>query len=175
MHWKNLTNYNYLGAYSLEAEPSGEVVLTIKSIKSDLVTTEGGKQDKCLVADFVEKQVGSVIVKPMIFNKTNCKTIQKILGSGEVENWIGKQIIVYATTCKMGRNPNTPCLRVKDELPTKQTKIDVKTEEVKEEHYYCQICGKEIEKKIYDASIQKYGVALCSKECLEKFKEEKGE
>jgi len=174
MHWKNLTNYNYLGAYSLESEPSHQVVLTIKSIKSDLVTTEGGKQDKCLVADFVEKQVGTVVVKPMIFNKTNCKTIQKLMGSGEVENWIGKQITVYSTTCRMGRDLNTPCLRVKDTLP-KQTKVDVQTEEVKEEHYTCQICNKEIDKKLYDASIQKYGVALCSKECLQKYQEGKGE
>ena len=166
MHWKNLTNYNYLGAYSLEGEPSGQVVLTIKTIKSELVTTEGGKQDKCLVAEFVERQVGPVVVKPMIFNKTNCKIIQKLFGTGEVENWVGKQIIVYATTCKMGRDPNMPCLRVKPELP-KQVKVNVETEEV----YHCSVCGKEIEKKVYDASIQKFGVALCSKECLEKFNE----
>ena len=178
MHWKNLTNYNYLGAYSLESEPTNQVILTIKAIKSEIVTTEGGKQDKCLVADFVEKQVGTVIVKPMIFNKTNCKRMQKLFNSAEVENWIGKQIIVYSTTCKMGKNPNTPCLRIKDELP-KQTKIDVKTEEVKEEvkeeHYYCEVCGKEISKKYYDGFKQKYGVAVCSQECLNKYNEGKGE
>lgn len=169
MHWKNLTNYNYLGAYSLESEPSQQVNITIRNIKSDLVTTEGGKQDKCLVCEFYEKQVGTVVVKPMILNKTNCKTLQKLFNSGEVENWIGKTITVYATTCKMGRNPNTPCLRVKDKLP------EPATTQPQEEKYFCEVCGQEISKKYYDGFKQKYGVAVCSQECLEKYQNSKGE
>lgn len=42
--------------------------------------------------------------------------------------------------------------------------------------YKCSVCGKVISAKLYAQSIDKYGVALCSKECLEKYeKKEKGE
>lgn len=163
MHWKNLTNYNYLGAYSLESEPTNQVNLTIKEFKKELVTTEGGKQDNCLVVYFNENQVNTVVVKPMILNKTNCKTLQRLFNSGEVENWVGKKITIYSTTCKMGRNPNTPCLRVKDTLP----------EQTETPHYFCEICGQEISEQYYNGFKKKYGVAVCSQECLKKFEESK--
>ena len=39
--------------------------------------------------------------KPMILNRTNCKTIAKLHGSPEVEDWVGKKIQIYATTTKV--------------------------------------------------------------------------
>lgn len=159
MHWKNLSNYDYLGAYSLEGVK--EVILTIKSIRQEMVTADNGKKEQCIVVSFEETQVGKVIVKPMVMNKTNCKTIESIYGTGEVENWIGKQIIVYATETRFGRDM-VPCLRVKNEKPIPVV-------------YNCSICGKEITKAIHDGSIAKYGAALCSEECKIKYNEEKGE
>lgn len=37
------------------------------------------------------------------------------------------------------------------------------------EKYTCSVCNKVIEEKIYNASIEKYNVSLCSKECLDKY------
>jgi hypothetical protein len=156
MHWKNIANYDYLGAYSLEGSPNN-LLLTIKTIKQEKVTSENGKSEMCIVACFEETQVGKVIVKPMILNKTNCKTIEKVYGSGEIENWIGKKIIVYATETRLGRDM-VPCLRVKNEKPV----------------LACSVCGKEIEDKIYNASIAKYGTPVCSKECVEKLNNNEG-
>ena len=73
-HWKTMANYDYLGAYSLDGIAK-EVTLTIASVKKELVKGEGGMTDECIVASFEEKNVGGVIVKPMILNKTNCKKI----------------------------------------------------------------------------------------------------
>lgn len=39
--------------------------------------------------------------------------------------------------------------------------------------YKCSVCGKVITQAYYENSIAKYGVALCSKQCLEKHKAEK--
>lgn len=150
MHWKNLANYDYLGAYSLEGIAS-EITLTIKTIKVEKVTANGGSSEDCIVAYFEEKNVGKVEVKPMVLNKTNCKTIEKVYGTGNVEEWIGKPITVFATTTRFQRDV-VPCLRVKEEKPV----------------FTCSVCGKEIAKATYDASGAKYGAALCSKECLEK-------
>ena len=149
-HWKTMANYDYLGAYSLDGIAK-EVTLTIASVKKELVKGEGGMTDECIVASFEEKNVGGVIVKPMILNKTNCKIIEKVYGTGDVEQWIGKSIIIYSTTTRFQRDI-VPCLRVKEEKPV----------------FTCSVCGKEIEKKTYDASKAKYGTPLCSKECLEK-------
>lgn len=152
MHWKNLANYDYLGAYSLEGTKTKEVSLTIKSIKVERVTAEGGKSDDCIVAYFEEQRVGDVVVKPMVLNKTNCKTIEKLYNTGEIEEWVGKVITIYSTTTKMARDI-VACLRVKNEVPK----------------FTCSVCGKEIAKETYNGSITKYGVALCSKECLNKY------
>lgn len=160
MHWKNLANYDYLGAYSLEGIAT-EVVLTIKSIKKERVTANGGASEDCIVAYFEETRADGVEVKPMVLNKTNCKTIEKIYNTGDVEEWLGKKITIFATTTKFARDV-VPCLRIRPEIPV-------------EKIYVCTVCGTQITKQTHDASIAKYGIALCSKECLEKSKEEKGE
>ncbi len=155
-NWKNLANYDYLGAYSLDGTGLNEIVLTISFIKKETVTAQGGASDNCIVAYFEEKTYqDKVVVKPMVLNKTNCKNIEKIYGSF-IEDWIGKKIIIYATTTKFARDV-VPCLRVKAEKP-------------QEVIYACSVCGKAIDKKVYDGSISKYGVALCGKECLNIYK-----
>ena len=66
-HWKNQFNYDYLGAYSL---PDGkDIILTLKETKKEMVTGTNGQKSECFVAYFHEN------AKPMILNKTNCKTI----------------------------------------------------------------------------------------------------
>ena len=164
-HWKNLANYDYLGAYSF-AGITDKIVLTIKTVSTALVKNEGGKEDNCVIATFEEKNVDGVTIKPMIFNKTNCKTVSALYGDF-IEGWPGKKIIVFPTTTTFGRETR-PCLRVKKEVP-----------EVKEpkKEYFCEVCGQKVEEGIFLKSKNKYGVGVCSKECLDKYKEKqnKGE
>lgn len=150
--WKNLANYDYLGAYSLQGVVD-EVALTIKLVKKERVTGPGGASEDCIVVYFEETNKDGVVVKPMVMNKTNCKIIEKVYGTPYIEDWIGKKIIIYATTTKFARDV-VPCLRVKAEIP-------------KEPVYACCVCGKVIDKDFYNASVEKYGNAYCSKECLE--------
>lgn len=159
-HWKNLHNYEYLGAYSF-VNGITEVVLTIKEVKKQRVTAPGGSSEDCIVAHFEETNVNGIVVKPMVLNKTNCKIISKVYDSEFIEDWIGKKIIVFSTTTKFARD-TVACLRVKNEKPVVET-------------YKCKVCGKEITKQTNDASVAKYGVALCSKECLDSYNENKGE
>ncbi|WP_281512254.1 hypothetical protein [Mammaliicoccus vitulinus] len=158
MHWKNLSDYQYLGAYSLDGI-TDSITLTIKKITSERVTCEGGASENCIIAYFKETNVNGVVIKPMILNKTNCKTIEKLYHTGDVDKWSDKKIIVYATTTKFQRDI-LPCLRVKNELP-------------KEEVFNCEICGKQIDTKTHDAVMAKYGISICSKECLDKYNESK--
>lgn len=158
-HWKNLANYDYLGAYSLSGKE--EIILTIKNVKKERVTATGGTTDDCIVLYFENdgKEVDGVLVKPMVCNKTNCKAISVATGSEYIEDWVGKKIKIFATTTKFAREV-VPCLRVKKEP-------------VVEETYSCEVCGKILDKRAHDASVKKYGVALCSGECLNKYNESK--
>lgn len=158
MHWKNLANYDYLGTYSLDGIAE-EITVTIKEIKKERVTATGGSSEDCIVAHFAEENVDGVVIKPMVLNKTNCKTIEKIYSSGDIESWIGKQITVFPTTTRFARDI-VPCLRIRDTIPVAKV-------------YNCAVCGKEITKVNYNASIKKYGIAVCSAECLEKSKNNK--
>lgn len=155
-HWKNLADYNYMGAYSFDGKVK-EVTLTIKGVFRDKVTAPGGKEDFCIVASFVEEEVDGIKIKPMILNKTNCKAIEKALGTGDTDEWTGKQIVVFETTTKWQRE-YVPCLRVKDTPAPKKLKVATPV-------YACSVCGKVLDKSLYDASVTKYGVALCSAEC----------
>lgn len=160
MHWKNLANYDYLGAYSFEGI-TDHVVLTIKEIKRERVTSEGGKSEDCIVAHFEETNVDGVEVKPMVLNKTNCKTIEKKLyKTGQVEDWIGKKIEIYTTTTRFGRDM-VPCLRVREEVPAEET-------------YACEVCGKVIDKKTYLATKKAYGAGICSAECKAEYLSKNG-
>lgn len=107
-HWKTLINIDYIGAYSLE--DGKDLNITIESVGKEIVKGTGGKKEECTVA----KLVGQ---KPFIINRTNAKTIQKILGSPFIEDWAGKTITVFATTTSVAGEV-VECLRVRPQLPT---------------------------------------------------------
>lgn len=91
-HWKTQFNYDYLGTYSL---PDGkDVILTIQSACRQDVIGNDGKKEKLLVCHFKEN------AKPMIINRTNCKTITKVIGSPYLEDWTNRLIQVGAVSVK---------------------------------------------------------------------------
>ncbi len=87
-HWKKLTNPNYLGSYAFQ--PGEEKPLTIKTVCQEEVTNpaEPDKKESCIVARFEQPE------KPLILNKTNCKTIEKLSGTPDIEQWPGLGIIL---------------------------------------------------------------------------------
>ena len=110
-HWKKLINPDYLGAYSLDGLT--ELNVTIEKVVREMVTGTGGKKEECTVA-YLKNQ------KPFIINRTNGKTITKVLKSPYVEEWCGKSITLYATTTKVA-GEEVECLRVR---PVKPVEVD---------------------------------------------------
>lgn len=91
-HWKTQFNYKWLGAYCL---PDGkDIVLTIREMKREEVVGDSGNKEQCLIAYFHENS------KPMIVNKTNCKTLEKLFKTPIIEEWSNKQIQVGAAQVK---------------------------------------------------------------------------
>lgn len=62
--------------------------------------------EKKLVAHFVGKD------KALILNRTNCESIEQIVGSDDYGAWGGHTVVLFPTTTKFG--PKTvPCLRIR--------------------------------------------------------------
>ena len=87
-HWKKLTNPNYLGSYAFQ--PGEEKAVTIASVNQETVTNpaEPDKKESCIVAHFQQPE------KPLILNKTNCKAIERLSGTPDIEQWPGVGIIL---------------------------------------------------------------------------------
>lgn len=79
-HWKKWVDTNYLGSWNIT---NGKLVLQIASVKKERIFNQNkNAEESCVVAYFTDASY-----KPMILNKTNCKTLQKLTGSPYVENW----------------------------------------------------------------------------------------
>lgn len=105
-HWKKLTDTNYLGHWDLDGDLTVEIV---KVEKKELQSTDGSKE-WCLVA----KLKGQ---KPMILNKTNAGTIEKLFRTPFIEEWSGRKITLYKTRVK-SFGVMVDALRVRTKLPT---------------------------------------------------------
>ena len=91
-HWKKLTNPNYIGSYAFQ--PGEEKPVMIKSVGQEEVTNPEGGKESCIVAHFVQDE------KPLILNKTNCKQIEKLAGTPDIEKWPGVGIILHVQRVK---------------------------------------------------------------------------
>lgn len=108
-HWKRLVNPDYLGAYSLD--PGQDLTVTIREVKREIITGMNGKKEECTVVYFNDQP------KPMILNRTNSKTINKIYGTPFIEEWAGKKITLYASTTKLA-GEEVECLRIRQHTPS---------------------------------------------------------
>jgi len=98
---------NYIGAADL---PNGEQALTISDVENAELRMESGRKESKPVLHFKERPD-----KSMVLNKTNGRSIARATGLMEMRSWVGKRIILYATTCRFGRDPKYPCVRVREE------------------------------------------------------------
>jgi len=140
--WKTLVDWQSLSSSSMAEE---EKTLTIKSIDREEIVSNNGRKEVVPVCRFHED------VPPMALNKTNMRTMESITGSDKIEDWYGKKIVVYVQkNIKFGKDLVSG-LRIKP-VPKR----------------LCSVCGSVIDEQTYQGSMQKYGKALCSKECKEK-------
>ena len=93
-HWKKLTNPNYLGSYAFQ--PGEEKPLTIKTVCTEAVTSpeKPDQKETCIVAYFQQPE------KPLILNKTNCKSIERLAGTPNIEEWAGVGVILCVQRVK---------------------------------------------------------------------------
>ena len=115
-HWKKLDNPDYIGAYAFQ--PGEEKTLTIKNVRREVVVGAEGKKEECTVVHFCENE------KPLILNATNGKAIQKIAGSGYIEQWEGVRITLKVDAVK-AFGDIVDAVRVSKKKPPQQPRTDV--------------------------------------------------
>ena len=85
-HWKAAFPSDYFGHQHL---PDGnDLVVGIKSVGQETVQSARGREQK-LVAHITADP------EKWIRNKTNAKTIEKVLGTGYIDEWVGKKLQLY--------------------------------------------------------------------------------
>jgi hypothetical protein len=95
----------------LEAEdlPDGkDIDVVIESVR------RAGKDDKGKDGRAMENPIVSLakVKKEWVLNKTNARAIRRLYGN-ETDDWAGKPVTIYRTTCAAFGDPNTPCIRVR--------------------------------------------------------------
>lgn len=104
MHYKELTGKPYLAAEDLKEGQEAKLVIE-DAFLEDAFNPRTKKPVEVGVIKFVGKTL------KMVLNTTNGKAIAQAYGT-ETNGWKGKEVILYRTTTKLGREV-VPCLRIK--------------------------------------------------------------
>lgn len=149
-HWKRLTNPDYLGAYAFDQ--GEEKIVTIDHVSEETVKGTDGREDSCMVLHFRDKNV-----KPLILNRTNAKTIERLAESPYIEDWEGRSIILVVRTVSA--------------FGSEVDAVRVKLEKVSG---VCEDCGRRVTAaggmsagKVVEYTRDKFGSVLCA-ECAKK-------
>lgn len=106
-HYKLLHPNDYLGAHDLDGK---DYTLTIKEVLRDQeLVMQGGVKEKKPVLTFTNAK------KKIVLNKTNAKAIASLHGV-DTDQWPGKQITVYPSKTKCGRE-TVDCVRIRSTVP----------------------------------------------------------
>ena len=152
--WQSTRDVNFVGSYDLivgvddNNQPIYKdriVTIDYVNAKEEVMDAQTNKKVEKTVAHFKDKDV-----KPMILNTTNKKGIETATGTIFLEKWAGKQILLTVEQVKAFGKVQ-PALRIKP-VPKR----------------LCDVCGKVMDNKLYEQTMNAYGKALCSAQCKEK-------
>ena len=158
----------YLGAEDID--DGIEPVVTIAGLWNGTVTTQRGKENKDVLSFAEERVPGIRLVRPLIINATNRKTLRKLYGDCKASTLTGKPIQLYID--HNVRDPQdggkTDGIRIRAHKPR-----EVQTLEIPK----CTDCGGEIKeafgkdaRRMAAYTVKKYGVPLCA-DCAQKRKD----
>jgi len=102
MHIRLMFPTDYVTAADLAGQ---DKTVTIASVAQEELTMQGGVKETQWIVSFAEAK------KKLVLNKTNAKLIAAHHGD-ESDDWIGKQVTLYPTQCKFGRE-TVDCIRVR--------------------------------------------------------------
>lgn len=103
MHYKLFYPSEYLAACDLQGK---DARVTIEKVQVEEVVGADGKKQTKPVVTFRGKQ------KRMVLCKTNAKAIAAQCESNDTDQWTGRTVIIYPTTCQ-AFGQTVECIRVR--------------------------------------------------------------
>jgi len=170
-HWKKITDPNYLGSWDI---PSSGIKVTINRVfQAEIFNQTKNAKEHCMLMKFSEGY------KPMVVNKTNGKTMQKLTGTPYIEKWAGQRIEIKTERIK-AFGEMVDALRISKTAPQAESKPqqEQQAKPTEAEPHKCEDCSAVVTEfggysaqQVALATKGKYGRVLCS-ECAKKAKEE---
>lgn len=106
-HWKTAFPSDYFGHQHM---PEGsDAVVEILDVRQEGVKSARGTETKLVARITADPE-------KWIINKTNAKTIEKVLGTGYTDEWVGEKIQLYVTKTSSPEGL-VDCVRVRDFPP----------------------------------------------------------
>jgi len=103
-HWRKYYDYKFICAEELDSK---EVILTITGIdKEEVYSPTKREKEQRPALKFKETP------KMVILNATNARSITTILGTPQVEQWVGKRICLYPVAIQ-AFGQNVEAIRIK--------------------------------------------------------------
>lgn len=106
-HWKKFMDKELLGAHDLDGR---DITVTIESVSGGEVTGNGNKKNKKPIATLRGTP------KKLALNATNCKVIEQLAGTPDVEKWRGVRVTLWPTTTQFG-GQTVDCIRIRPYPP----------------------------------------------------------
>lgn len=166
--FKDFFKSKYTGAWTV---PDGkDLVLTIDRVALENVVGEGGRNETLPVCRFREAGV-----LPLVLNRTNFKTIVKLTGKKDSDQWSGQCVQLFKSTTKL-KGDVVECVRIRPTAPK------LPAHQQQDKPVNCEDCGAVVSavevagKKYSPATVlsrsnEKYQKNLCFA-CLSKRNEE---
>jgi len=109
-HWRERFENKYVGAWTFEEGPKTG---TIEKVTFEEISSPAGKKGM-----YVLRFKGAKL--PMVCGIENCKSLQRISGKMNEQEWVGTTVELYATTCKDYGGKIVDCIRMR--APKKEAK-----------------------------------------------------
>ena len=106
-HYRKLFDERFIGSYDFEGKAS--VTVEIAGISVEELRDNSGTAVNKPVLTFKGAKKG------LVLNKTVAKTIAELYGNN-TDKWIGKKIVMFATTCQ-AFGETVECVRVQNKEP----------------------------------------------------------
>lgn len=112
-HYKSMMDpKEFLQAFDLQGR---DVTLEIAAVAAGELIGEAGRKTRKPMISF------KGTTKKLAANSTNCKAIVALYGSAETNDWIGKRITLFPTTCDFG-GKTVDAIRIRPSIPADKLK-----------------------------------------------------
>ncbi len=119
-HWKKFMDKELLGAHDLDNRDVTVVILEVTGAELN----NGTKKNKKPVATIGSRD-GRRLEKKLALNATNCKVLEQLAGSPDVDKWRGMAVVLFPTTTNFG-GATVECVRIRPYPPKEKEKSNGK-------------------------------------------------